>query len=197
MTDNTSITQERLKTLVDYDPATGVFTWRSGRNTGKQAGSKAKGNNTAKIGVEGRLVSQTKAAWLFMTGEWIDQSVYMKNGNRNDLAWNNLTLERPSRVGQRSTARTCRKPKQRLNPKENWKRIMRNRFETDEEFEVLWQKHLKAQEELEAHRRKHWRAYKFMFTEEEIEQFKALKEYECEAVEGLVQPLECLTIVRN
>jgi hypothetical protein len=55
----TDLTAARLRELLDYDPATGVFTWRSPRPSRYQL-----------ISVDGWTYQASRLAWLWMTGSW-------------------------------------------------------------------------------------------------------------------------------
>lgn len=87
------ITQARLKELLHYDPATGVFTWRlrtSNRiKVGAVAGSAA-AYGYLKIGVDGHPAASHRLAFLYMTGEWPEHDVDHINGVRTDNRWANL-----------------------------------------------------------------------------------------------------------
>ena len=76
-----SLTQARLKALLDYDPETGVFTWRervdarpqwNGHYAGTTAGGidKRPRRSYLKIRIGGKLFYSHRLAWLWMTGYW-------------------------------------------------------------------------------------------------------------------------------
>lgn len=73
------LTAERLRKMLDYDPATGEFKWSEAQNL-KPAGSVAGGIN-------GRGY---RLAFLHQTGEWPTEQVDHRDGNRLNNAWNNL-----------------------------------------------------------------------------------------------------------
>lgn len=88
-----ALTQERLKELLSYDQASGVFTWnlRPARSlvAGQAAGSKhAKGYTVIRISRVAYFAH--RLAWLYMTGEWPSRQVDHINGVRNDNRWCNL-----------------------------------------------------------------------------------------------------------
>lgn len=62
------ITAERLRELVHYDPETGVFTWKVGREAGKVAGSNG-GHKYRRLWLDGRLHYAHRMAWLWVHGE--------------------------------------------------------------------------------------------------------------------------------
>lgn len=91
------LTQEYLKSILDYDPITGVFTWkyRAGsskswntRFSGSVAGTKNK-NGYIYIGIDGVACLSHRLAYLYMTGN-LPSEVDHKNHVRNDNRWCNL-----------------------------------------------------------------------------------------------------------
>lgn len=95
------LSAEHLRSLLDYDPLTGDWTWRVDRKTGRgagrlhiAAGSKA-GTLSAekgyrKIGIDGRRYWAHRLAFLWMTGEWPAQHVDHIDGDGGNDAWQNL-----------------------------------------------------------------------------------------------------------
>jgi hypothetical protein len=88
------LTQARLRELLDYDPETGVFTWRAtgkGRPAiGSQAGATDKGHGYRSICVEYGRHYAHRLAFLYVTGEWPQGMVDHINGRRDDNRWCNL-----------------------------------------------------------------------------------------------------------
>ena len=85
------LTQSRLMQLLNYDPATGVFSWKI-KSGGKKAGSVAgiahcKGYITIRGDYKYYLAH--RLAFLYMKGE-MPEFVDHKNGVRNDNRWSNL-----------------------------------------------------------------------------------------------------------
>ena len=66
-----TLTAERLREVLNYDPAIGVFFWRG--NGRKKAGSVA-GCKTQRgywqIKIDGRVYLAHRLAWLYVNGEW-------------------------------------------------------------------------------------------------------------------------------
>ena len=90
-----TLSQERLKELLDYDPETGVFRWRVRTNgricVGDIAGSvHIKGHRY--IGVDRGLYFAHRLAWLYMTGQWPLDQIDHKNTLPDDNRWENLRL---------------------------------------------------------------------------------------------------------
>lgn len=86
------ITQEELKRLLDYNPNTGIFTWKNssrGRSKGKVAGHLAKiGYITIRINF--KLYMAHRLAFLFMFGYLPEYSIDHINRIRNDNRISNL-----------------------------------------------------------------------------------------------------------
>lgn len=85
------ITQERLKELLDYDPETGIFTWKMNRGKcfkGTAAGSSWKGKYQ-RINIERNLRFSHSLAFLWMIG-YIPSIVDHVNRDGNDNRWCNL-----------------------------------------------------------------------------------------------------------
>jgi len=97
-TNHSGLTAEILRMLVLYDPATGLFYWRSssgwgscGRREGERAGNKRQGGRI-RIQLPGYKLGflASRLAWLYMTGEWPERQVDHKNKNKRDDRWENL-----------------------------------------------------------------------------------------------------------
>lgn len=96
--DRKRLSVERLKELLDYDPETGVFTWKVKRNSfagkvrpGAVAGRRHIAGYWA-IGIERQLYLAHRLAWLWMTGDWPPSEIDHKNGDRGDTRWENLRV---------------------------------------------------------------------------------------------------------
>jgi hypothetical protein len=88
----TSITAERLRESLDYDPATGVFTRRlvkGGYKVDDVAGSN-NGRGYTIIRVDGRGYSAHRLAWLYVIGEWPIGDLDHINGDKADNRFCNL-----------------------------------------------------------------------------------------------------------
>lgn len=88
-----TVTQERLKELLHYDPETGVFIRRTSVNNCYKAGEIAGSVNTLGyivLGVDRRFYKAHRLAWLYMTGDWPASQVDHINRVKNDNRWVNL-----------------------------------------------------------------------------------------------------------
>ena len=89
----TSITQDQLKELLRYCPASGVFVWKLTRGPRAVKGSIAgRINNTgyAQIGIYGKRHSSHRLAYLYMTGEFPPNDIDHINGVKDDNRWCNI-----------------------------------------------------------------------------------------------------------
>lgn len=88
-----TLTQERLKTLLHYDPDTGVFTYACARpkvRVGAEAGHTHAGHGYRQIKIDGKLYLAHRLAWLYVYGEWPTELLDHVNRNRVDNRLCNL-----------------------------------------------------------------------------------------------------------
>ena len=91
---HTNLTQDTLRSLLDYDPATGIFRWsknicRKKCLPGGIAGCSRSDNSWA-VRIDGVLYRAHRLAWLYMTGRWPENEIDHKNRDRSDNRWCNL-----------------------------------------------------------------------------------------------------------
>jgi hypothetical protein len=90
---NLTLTYERLRQVVKYDPETGVFTWliRLSPNikVGGIAGSKDTGGYLQFM-IDGRHYLSHRLAVLYMTGQWPDSDIDHKDLDKANNKWENL-----------------------------------------------------------------------------------------------------------
>lgn len=99
---------ERLRTVLDYDPVTGVFTWTeagSMKMHGKRAGT-IRERGWRAIGIDGYVYRAGRLAWFYMTGEWPPVTIDHKNRIRDDDRFENLRCATHAENG-RNTSRCC------------------------------------------------------------------------------------------
>jgi HNH endonuclease len=106
---NSLLTQERLRSLLDYDPATGAFTWlvdRRGRfaRKGARAGT-INGNGYRQISIDCVIYPCARLAVLWMTGRWPKRLVDHHNRDKIDDRWDNLRPATYSQNGANSADR--------------------------------------------------------------------------------------------
>lgn len=89
------LTQDRLKELLHYDPATGIFTWLRPCNRFSQvkpgdfAGALHK-RGYIHIKVEGRCYKAHRLAWLYVYGRWPAPAIDHINRDKKDNRLTNL-----------------------------------------------------------------------------------------------------------
>jgi hypothetical protein len=87
------LTAEELRERLDYDPLTGVFTWRASNNFSYKTGDVA-GYYTdlgyRRIEMKGRSYAAHRLAWLHVYGVWPPAELDHINGVRDDNRIANL-----------------------------------------------------------------------------------------------------------
>lgn len=86
------LSQSRLKEVLDYDPETGIFTWKTDKGTakvGQIAGSISKGYRHIKL--SNRVYKAHHLAWLFVYGE-LPKEIDHINHIKDDNSIKNLRL---------------------------------------------------------------------------------------------------------
>ena len=89
------LTAELLRQLLDYDPTTGVFTWKITRNSRLKVGDVAgsvRPNGYVNLGVAGKLYLAHRLAWMYVHGEWPAGEMDHINRVRNDNRIANLRI---------------------------------------------------------------------------------------------------------
>ena len=87
------LTAIRLRKVLSYAPATGIFRWKVSASTrapvGTIAGAK-NGRGYRQIRIDGRPYSASRLACLYMTGKWPNFEISYLNGKPSDTRWANL-----------------------------------------------------------------------------------------------------------
>lgn len=88
-----NLTQEYLKSILEYNLETGKFIWlvkTSNRvKIGMYAGT-LRNNGYLKININGQLYYAHRLAWLYMTGKWPENHIDHKDGIKDNNKWENL-----------------------------------------------------------------------------------------------------------
>ena len=87
------LTAERVRDVLTYDPATGVFRWRvaaSGRVQIGMIAGRTKIDGYRGIKIDGKEYQAHRLAWLYVHGFWPACHIDHINGIRNDNRLSNL-----------------------------------------------------------------------------------------------------------
>lgn len=111
-----SITPERVRELLHYDPEEGVLRWRAEQRTGNgknlvnaAAGDIAggfMGNGYWYISLDGCRYLASRLAWLYMTGEWPPSEIDHRDGDEGNNRWLNLRASTRSQNGANTRRRS-------------------------------------------------------------------------------------------
>lgn len=92
----TTLTQQRLKSLLHYDKIAGLFFWRVNRGSatiGKIAGSERpqpNGPTYVIIKIDRAHFYAHRLAWLYVTGKWPKSNIDHFDGRGTNNSWDNL-----------------------------------------------------------------------------------------------------------
>lgn len=87
------LTQGQLKSLLRYDVNSGDFTWINsgkGRRIGVPVGSKKSKEGYIRIALLGKRYQAHRLVWLYVFGNFPEEELDHKNGNRSDNRLENL-----------------------------------------------------------------------------------------------------------
>lgn len=88
-----ALTQTRLSELFNYDPDTGLFTRLTSTNNRVKIGDVAgnvRADGHVKIRVDFDMHYAHRLAWLYMTGDWPDQKIDHRDGDKSNNRFDNL-----------------------------------------------------------------------------------------------------------
>ena len=89
-----SLTAERLREVLRYDPVTGVFVWLVDKTNKTRTGGLAGDGKTAdryiRIMIDGHRYLAHRLAWLYVTGAWPVAQIDHANGASRDNRYANL-----------------------------------------------------------------------------------------------------------
>lgn len=91
-----TLTAEKLRQILSYDPDIGVFRWRSlplkqSHMLGTIAGYRNKSNyGYCSISIGNKRYYIHRLAWLYVTGEWPKNSIDHIDGDRHNNCFDNL-----------------------------------------------------------------------------------------------------------
>lgn len=110
----TDLTVEYVRSLLDYDPETGVFTWRdrpnihpsvNARLARKITGASDNGSGYSRITIDNKRYYAHRLAWFYVHGEWPEGQIDHINGTPSDNRITNLRLA----TNSQNHANTCRR----------------------------------------------------------------------------------------
>jgi hypothetical protein len=92
---HSTVSVERVKELLSYNPETGIFTWRVARNNKTPAGAVAGTASTfwhRQLRVDFKSILAHRAAWAVTYGEWPIADIDHINGDPSDNRIVNLRM---------------------------------------------------------------------------------------------------------
>lgn len=101
-----ALTVEYVLSILNYNPETGIFTWKGGRprvHEGMKAGSPGKMGHL-EIEIDSVCYHANRLAWFVMTGSWPTHLIDHKNNVSDDNSWTNL---RPATRAQNRMNTRC------------------------------------------------------------------------------------------
>jgi hypothetical protein len=89
-----SITVDKLKSFLSYDPSSGLFTWLVSRGKAKKGSIAGHTEHTGyvSIGIEGKYYVAHRLAWLYVFGSFPDLDLDHIDGDKENNRIGNLRL---------------------------------------------------------------------------------------------------------
>jgi hypothetical protein len=91
------ITADYVRSILDYDPETGLLTWKRRERVSRQWNTKYAGKEAGvlslgyiKIRIEKRAYQAHRLIWLMMTGSWPKEQIDHIDMDRSNNRWVNL-----------------------------------------------------------------------------------------------------------
>ena len=103
------LTAEKLRSVLDYEPATGIFTWKVSTSRRVKVGDVAgcpDGGGYLRIKIQSRLYKAHRLAWLYTYGEWPEDQIDHINRNKTDNRIANLREVTNKQNGQNASKRS-------------------------------------------------------------------------------------------
>lgn len=88
-----TLTAERVRELFEYDPDSGVLSWKGPRKGRQKQGLEAGfliSDGYQKVGIDGRRYPLHRVVWLYVFGVWPEGQIDHVNGVRSDNRISNL-----------------------------------------------------------------------------------------------------------
>jgi hypothetical protein len=143
---------KRIREALDYDPATGVFTWKT-RHSQMKAGQRAgyqMPTGYREIRVGGERYYEHRLAWLYVHGRWPKEQIDHINHKRDDNRLENLRdcshaenhqnlpMKRSNRSGFIGVSRDERRGMWKAQITVNYSNRFLGRFPTPEEAHAAY-----------------------------------------------------------
>ena len=107
-----ALTAEQLRSILDYNPDTGIFTRKVSTSNRVKVGAAAgsvNGQGYLNIKVQSRLYKAHRLAWLYVNGAWPKDQIDHINRNRSDNRISNLRDVSRKQNGQNAGKRSDNK----------------------------------------------------------------------------------------
>jgi hypothetical protein len=105
------LNHEKVKELFDYNPNSGLLTWRIAKSSRIKIGMKAGSKQSLQVKIDGKMYLVSRVIWFYMTGEWPTKLIDHENRIRTDNKWANLREATYTQNNINSRARRNRKYK--------------------------------------------------------------------------------------